>query len=209
MSVSIDQLKKLQSQETYEELGITPKWKPNGRAGKNMLYVCYHDARDVQSVLDTVCGIGNWQNEPRNIDGKLYMGIGINVESEGWIWKFDVGTEKYPSDKLNKTQQDAMRIKGEASDAMKRAGYNWGIFRGDYEIGEILLAIGSDGKTPLTASGKPLYTPEQVSAYCNGLSLGAGYLRRVYYMHQPDFDANPEIKAALDKVGMFVSQLKQ
>lgn len=71
MTVKISDLPKLQSREVYEQLGIKPKFFPQRKAGKNFVMTAYYDARDVAKVLDHVCFIGNWQNEPRNIDGKL------------------------------------------------------------------------------------------------------------------------------------------
>ena len=47
----------------------------------------------------------------------MYCRIGINIDGE-WLWKEDCGEE---------TQVEA--AKGEASDAMKRAGFAWGIGR--------------------------------------------------------------------------------
>ena len=139
MAVKIEDLKRLQMQSTYDELGIKPKWKPDHKAGSKFEMVCYYTARDVQKVLDSVCGIENWQNEPRNIDGKLYMGIGINIEDHGWNWKFDMGVES-----------KVAKEKGEASDALKRAAVQWGIFRNSYEMAEILLPIAQDQKNPMT-----------------------------------------------------------
>ena len=37
--------------------------------------VPYQDSRDVQNVLDSIVGPTNWTNEPRNINGKLYMAM--------------------------------------------------------------------------------------------------------------------------------------
>lgn len=76
----------------------------------------YKTARTDYALLDEEIGLMNWQNDYKVIDGKMYCGIGIRSESGEWIWKWNCGTE---------SNQDAE--KGQASDAMKRAGFAWGI----------------------------------------------------------------------------------
>ena len=83
--------------------------------------VAYIDARDVMDILDEVCGAGNWQDDYRVVDGKLFAGIGIKVTSETgweWVWKWDTGTE-------SQTEKD----KGKVSDSFKRAAVKWGVGR--------------------------------------------------------------------------------
>lgn len=199
MAVEIKRLELLQDQKLYKELGIMPQWKPDhkDKAGKKFSMICYHDARDVQNLLDAVCGTENWQNEPRNIDGKLYMGIGINIEGEGWVWKFDIGTES-----------NVAKEKGEASDALKRAAVQWGIFRYTYSVPEILLPIAPDGKNPMTHTGKILYTPEQRAFYCNGINQGAGTLRRIYSQYKDVIDG-AGLRDSLIKIGELLASIKE
>ena len=197
MAVEIKRLELLQDQKLYKELGIMPQWKPDHKVGKNFSMICYHDARDVQNLLDAVCGAENWQNEPRNIDGKLYMGIGINIEGEGWVWKFDIGTES-----------NVAKEKGEASDALTRAAVQWGVFRYTYSVPEILLPIAPDGKNPMTHTGKILYTPEQRAFYCNGINQGAGTLRRIYSQYKDAIDG-AGLKESLIKIGELLASIKE
>ena len=75
----------------------------------------YKTARTDAALLDEKYGPMSWQNDYRSIDGKLYCGIGVLTEN-GWAWKWNTGTE---------SNMEAQ--KGEASDAMKRAGFVWGI----------------------------------------------------------------------------------
>ena len=75
----------------------------------------YKTARTDAALLDEKYGPMSWQNDYRSIDGKLYCGIGVLTE-KGWVWKWNTGTE---------SNMEAQ--KGEASDAMKRAGFVWGI----------------------------------------------------------------------------------
>lgn len=89
----------------------------------------YKTARTDYALLDETVGMYNWQNDYKIIDGKMYCGIGIwvcsgtkidkdgiTVQRNEWVWKWNCGTE---------SNQDAE--KGQASDAMKRAGFAWGI----------------------------------------------------------------------------------
>lgn len=78
----------------------------------------YKNARVDQNILDeTVTPLG-WQNKYEEVKGNLYCSIGIKNANGEWIWKSNCGTESY-------TEKE----KGEASDAFKRAGFNWGIGR--------------------------------------------------------------------------------
>lgn len=81
----------------------------------------YKDARVDQRLLDETVGPFNWQRTHEVINGNLFCSVGIYVnrgESDEWVWKQDVGTESY-------TEKE----KGQASDAFKRACFNWGIGR--------------------------------------------------------------------------------
>ncbi|MBQ1450555.1 MAG: hypothetical protein IIZ12_06470 [Eggerthellaceae bacterium] len=84
---------------------------------KGCSLLLYKDARCDMRLLDETVGPERWQKRYECIDGKLFCSIGIEFDGE-WIWKQDVGT---PSN----MEAD----KGHASDAFKRAGFNWGIGR--------------------------------------------------------------------------------
>lgn len=84
---------------------------------KGVALLLYKTARTDYSLLDEKFGMFGWQNDYRLIDGKMYCGIGVlNAETNQWVWKWNVGTE-------SNTEAE----KGQASDAMKRAGFAWGI----------------------------------------------------------------------------------
>lgn len=79
----------------------------------------YKDARVDQNILDETVGAENWQRRHEIIGGNLFCSVGIYVENRNeWVWKQDVGTESY-------TEKE----KGQASDAFKRACFNWGLGR--------------------------------------------------------------------------------
>jgi hypothetical protein len=78
----------------------------------------YKNARVDQNILDETFTPFGWQNKYEEVKGNLYCSIGIKTPNGDWIWKSNCGTESY-------TEKE----KGEASDAFKRAGFNWGIGR--------------------------------------------------------------------------------
>lgn len=96
---------------------------------KGVSLLLYKTARTDYQLLDETVGMYNWQNDYKVIDGKMYCGIGIrcaggmkidpnaiyNTPPE-WVWKWNCGVE-------SNTEAE----KGQASDAMKRAGFCWGI----------------------------------------------------------------------------------
>ena len=82
----------------------------------------YKDARVDQRLLDETVGPYNWQRSHEVINGNLFCNVGIWVMRPSgfgeWVWKQDVGKESL-------TEKE----KGQASDAFKRACFNWGIGR--------------------------------------------------------------------------------
>ena len=103
----------------------------------------YKDARVDQNILDETVGKMNWQRKHEVINGNLFCSVGIFCERiddpSEWIWKQDVGVESY-------TEKE----KGQASDAFKRACFNWGIGRELYTAPFIWISAGNynvkDGK---------------------------------------------------------------
>lgn len=84
---------------------------------KGVSLLLYKTARTDANLLDETYGPERWQCDYKDIDGKLYCGIGVLFDGI-WVWKWDTGTE---------SNMEAQ--KGEASDAFKRAGFKWGIGR--------------------------------------------------------------------------------
>lgn len=86
--------------------------------------LAYKDARYDMNVLDAVVGPENWSKSYEVKDGRLYCTVSIyNPETGQWVSKQDVGTE-------SNTEAE----KGQASDAFKRACFNWGIGRELYDF---------------------------------------------------------------------------
>jgi hypothetical protein len=79
----------------------------------------YKDARVDQKILDETFGMFGWAKRyERDSKGNLFCIVSIKSPDGEWVEKSDVGTES------NMESQ-----KGEASDAFKRACFNWGIGR--------------------------------------------------------------------------------
>lgn len=86
---------------------------------KGCSLLLYKDARCDMKILDETVGPENWQRSHELINGNLFCNVSIyDEEKKIWITKQDVGTESY-------TEKE----KGQASDAFKRACFNWGIGR--------------------------------------------------------------------------------
>lgn len=102
--------------------------------GDKAIVLAYVTNRAMQNKLDEVFGIGGWKNEFTDWKGKgVLCGISCFVNGE-WITKWD-GAEE--------TNMES--TKGGLSDAMKRAGYQWGIGRYLYKLEEVWVDIKSSG----------------------------------------------------------------
>lgn len=102
------------------------KMASNGKGYVRLLL--YKTARTDAALLDEKFGMFGWQNEYKVIDGKMYCGIGIKSDSGEWIWKWNVGTE-------SNTEAE----KGQASDALKRAGFTLGLGTELYSAPDITI----------------------------------------------------------------------
>lgn len=99
--------------------------------GSKYSVLLFKTARVDQSFLDEVVGAENWQSEHYEVKGKDFCKIGIRIERSDkpeWVWKSDCGSES-----------NIEAEKGEASDAFKRAGFQWGIGRELYSAPKIWL----------------------------------------------------------------------
>lgn len=86
---------------------------------KGVSLLLYKDARVDMRLLDETVGVMNWKRSHELINGNLFCTVSIfNKETGEWVSKQDVGVE-------SNTEKE----KGQASDAFKRACFNWGIGR--------------------------------------------------------------------------------
>lgn len=100
---------------------------------KGLMLLLYKDARVDMRLLDETYGIFGWKKSYQSIDGRLYCTVSIKDPDTGeWVDKTDVGVESY-------TEKE----KGQASDAFKRACFNWGIGRELYTAPFIWISKGN------------------------------------------------------------------
>lgn len=101
----------------------------NGTSKASLL--AYKDARCDMNILDEEFGANNWKRSHEVIGGNLFCTVSIWDEKlQQWIEKQDVGTESM-------TEKE----KGQASDAFKRACFNWGIGRELYSAPRITITL--------------------------------------------------------------------
>ena len=101
---------------------------------KGCSLLLYKDARVDMRLLDEVVGSFNWKREHALINNNLYCTVSIyNAETKEWVSKQDVGVE-------SQTEKE----KGQASDAFKRACFNWGIGRELYTSPFIWINLGQN-----------------------------------------------------------------
>lgn len=87
------------------------------KSGKGLSLLLYKTARTDMAVLDEAVGAENWSCRYYECKGTLFCSLGLRIGGE-WVWKDNAGS---PS--------NMEAEKGEASDALKRAGFAWGIGR--------------------------------------------------------------------------------
>jgi len=141
------------------------KWRVQSANQYGATCVAYIDARDVQDLLDEVCGQQNWQCRYSEHKGNLFCEIGIRFKEseECWVWKSDCGVES-----------NVEKQKGEASDAFKRASVMWGIGRFLYSKPIVKLPVKDNGKGKFVpwSEGQQKYitNADQITKWCNELS---------------------------------------
>lgn len=88
------------------------------QSGKGLSLLLFKTARVDYDILDETVGPMGWQCKYYEQKGTLFCSIGIMSSTGEWIWKDNAGA-----------RSNMEAEKGEASDAMKRAGFVWGIGR--------------------------------------------------------------------------------
>lgn len=97
----------------------------------------YKDARVDMRILDELFTPLGWKRSHKMIGDRLYCQVEIwDKEKNEWVSKEDVGVE-------SNTEAE----KGQASDAFKRACFNWGIGRELYTAPKISVTLNSDEYT--------------------------------------------------------------
>lgn len=103
--------------------------------------LAYITNRAIMARLDETFGAFGWKNEYKEWKGTSQL-CGISVKHEGeWITKWD-GADDSATE----------AVKGGLSDAMKRAGYQWGIGRYLYNLDNIWVPIKPQGRSFVLAT---------------------------------------------------------
>ncbi len=98
------------------------------------LILLYKDSRYDMAILDELYGPFGWQVSYSEVKGSLYCTIGVfDPQRSQWVEKTSNGMES-----------DIEAQKGEASDALKRAGFLWGIGRELYTAPTIFVDLNAD-----------------------------------------------------------------
>ena len=160
-------------------------------------FLIYKDARVDQKLLDEVVGPKNWKNDYSFINGSLYCTISIwDEDKREWISKQNVGTE-------SNTEKE----KGQASDAFKRAGFNWGIGRELYSSPKIFIDL-KEGeyyeqngslRVKATFSVSDLHCDKDYQIDRLSISDGKGRVRFSYGSNSTQETAEPTLEDAVRK----------
>ena len=101
--------------------------------GKGVTLLMYKNARVDMQLLDEVVGAENWKRSHEVVNGNLFCTVSIRTDNGEWVSKQDVGTESFTD-----------KEKGQASDAFKRACFNWGIGRELYTYPFVWVSLSAD-----------------------------------------------------------------
>ncbi len=140
------------------QLIFTHKWKVQSTKGGVAMCVAYIDARQVAERLNTVIGVNSWSDSLIETNGEgIICEISVNIDGKTVIHS-NVGT---PS--------DYQKIKGQASDAFKRAATKFGVGAYLYEMEAVRLkiAVVNGKKYPSSSDGKALINGNDLTSYIN------------------------------------------
>ena len=130
------------------EWRVARSGEKNGKVWAMLL--TYITARAIMDRLDEVVGPENWQTDYRDVGGAMACGIGICADGE-WVWKWDGAGHLEANAGLDGTDAG----KGDFSNALKRAGVQWGIGRYLYGLTEGFAKVHDGGVFRGKAAGKP------------------------------------------------------
>lgn len=135
------------------------KWRVQSSNQWGAQCVAYIDARQVQDLLDEVCGQDGWHVTFEEHKGNLFASIGIFTD-KGIVCKSDCGTES-----------NVEKQKGEASDAFKRAAVMWGVGRFLYDLDIIKLPVKEkNGKyIPYSEKAGKFVYGDDITKWCNAI----------------------------------------
>lgn len=117
-----------------DEIDVRVQQVGSSKNGYYAILLLYKDARVDMTLLDEHFGVFGWQREHSFKNNRNYCRVAVlNPDSGGWVVKEDVGTES-----------NTEEVKGEASDAFKRACFNLGIGRELYSAPKIIINVANE-----------------------------------------------------------------
>jgi hypothetical protein len=131
----------------------------------------YKDARCDMNILDETVGVFGWKKDFQLINNSLFCTVSIKNEGE-WISKQDVGSE-------SNTEAE----KGQASDAFKRACFNWGIDRELYTAPFIWISANSG---EVSEKGGKFYLDYKVKLSVYSIEVNDGIITSLTIVDQND-----------------------
>lgn len=173
-------MKKLQEPFPAEDI----EWRVGSTNGDKTkgIALAYVTNRAIMNRLDSIFGPFGWKNEFREWkENSQLCGISIKVEGE-WITKWDGADD---------SQTEA--VKGGLSDAMKRAGYQWGIGRYLYNL--------ENQWVPITARGRSYVLSDEPKLPKWALPEGYEYPKKTTKQEQKT-DIPPQALKAKYQLGM-------
>lgn len=117
-----------------DEIDVRVQQVGSSKNGYYAILLLYKDARVDMTLLDEHFGVFGWQREHSFKNNRNYCRVAVlNPDGGGWVVKEDVGTES-----------NTEEVKGEASDAFKRACFNLGIGRELYSAPKIIINVANE-----------------------------------------------------------------
>ena len=108
------------------------------------LVLAYVTNRAIMDRLDEIVGPENWTNDfAQSPNGGVLCTLGVRVD-DSWVYKTD-GADN----------TEVERVKGGLSNAMKRAGVQWGIGRYLYKLPTTFAEFNASGKFKTRIEGDP------------------------------------------------------
>ena len=113
------------------------------------LVLAYVTNRAIMDRLDEVVGPENWTNDfTQSPNGGVLCTLGIRVDDDA-----DLGSWVHKTDGADNTEIE--RVKGGLSNAMKRAGVQWGIGRYLYKLPTTFATFEPSGRFKTRIDGSP------------------------------------------------------
>lgn len=202
-------MKKLQ--EPFDPQDI--EWRVGSTSGDKTkgIALAYVTNRAIMNRLDELFGPFGWRNEFKEWKNNSQLcGISIKFENE-WITKWDGADD---------SQTEA--VKGGLSDAMKRAGYQWGIGRYLYNLENQWVPIKAQGRSFVLAteprlpqwalpegyvygSGKPVEAPQALPDTFSQESVNED-LAAIERESQKQYGAPSQPPATVTPIGNYINE---